>query len=206
VVTLSFQIGSFKVLQQRTKGMFNDFKEDFKQEQEQIKEEMLKQYRVRSEQQLDEIMQKERAVLQELIDKQFAYQRAKVLVMGSEQQLKELENRELIPLDNREEALDIRVYSKHELQKQLSKKDVLDLFIYVHNPIDGDNDPNVIAIAELFEQANKNIPLIIYAPRGTIQEKVRAVEIYPWIGIANLPTTLVEQSFILITTFSNQKK
>lgn len=180
-------------------------RKDIKEKLEWQKKQMLLQYEEESKQQINEMIDKERVIIQEMINKQLAYQQASILVMGTtKQQLDTMKQRDLIPLYNKDVSPLDCLYDKKELQQQL-KNSTFDLLIYTYHPIDG-KDPNVITIAELFKQSNQNIPLIIYAPKERMVERDQAIEIYPWIGIANLPTTLVEQAFALVTTFGSQKK
>ncbi|WP_131925497.1 hypothetical protein [Hazenella coriacea] len=167
------------------------------------------------EEQLKDHIEKVDALIR-MSERECMYQKSRILVIGTDDQLKEMGEFELKAIRQRGinhiESINLNI---EELKKKL-EQDSFDILIYHYlgkggsNDDEGIVDPQVTVIVDLLKRNNQEIPLIVYTYYGEHnwlhREDKKVVDSYRWAVMANMPVTLLGHLFTIAHAFHKEAK
>jgi hypothetical protein len=201
-VVLSITIGQSR---KEFKENINDSMNIMKSEVERQFDEELKDSLNRNKLHFLESIEEEKKTIQQMIERELAYKKVRVLVTGSKDDIHIMKTRELKPIERRG-ITDITLMPFNELlfKEKLMDND-FDIVVYRYKTAWGNNqDARVRVIVDELAKAGSEIPLIVYNyENGRVEgEDKRKLEEYLWTRYANVPATLGDSLITVAYTFS----
>jgi hypothetical protein len=201
-VVLSITIGQSR---KEFKENINDSMNIMKTEVEQQFDAELKESLQRNKLHFQESIEEERKVLQQMIERELAYKKVRVLITGSKEDLHLMKARELKPIERRG-ITDITIMPFDEqLFREKLFENAFDIVVYRYKTAWGNNqDARIRVVVDELAKAGSDIPLIVYNyENGRVEgEDKRKLEEYLWTRYANVPATLGDSLITIAYTFS----
>jgi hypothetical protein len=170
-----------------------DLKQDLEERYLDAEKKLKDKYFQEFGQMVDQQLSKEKATLRKLIRQQQAYQNARVLVMGTESDLKEIKKE--TRLNRFDKKPTFLPYTMEQLRWEI-EQDSFDVFVYRY-ATSVEKDPSALEIVNFLNEINREIPCVIWTDGQRLSEGGEILSGYKWINIANSPTALAERLFIL---------
>ncbi|WP_028776204.1 hypothetical protein [Shimazuella kribbensis] len=201
-VVLSITIGQSR---KEFKENINDSMNIMKTDVEQQFDAELKESLQRNKQHFQESIEEERKVLQQMIERELAYKKVRVLITGSKEDLHLMKARELKPIERRGIS-DITIMPFDEqLFREKLFENTFDIVVYRYKTAWGNNqDARIRVVVDELTKAGSDIPLIVYNyENGKVEgEDKRKLEEYLWTRYANVPATLGDSLITIAYAFS----
>lgn len=140
------------------------------------------------------------ATLENIVERELAYQQVKILVIGDSHLLDEMKTKEIDMLEKAKlNHIKCKEFDEEVLREHVANND-FDILVYRYKVKDNEQDPRVRTVASMLIEANRSIPFIIYthgSSNVTGEDKLE-VNKYVWTMMANFPTTLASNLFTLV--------
>lgn len=190
VVVITYVIGQSR----------KDIRENFAE----LKTESERKFQVMMRESLDQhrldfkdMMEEEKRELEQLIAREIAHKRARIVIIGSKDEIELMQREELQRIRDRGLTnIKLLPFDKQVFQEKLVT-DEIDIIVYRYIP-GCDHDPHMHFIVDELLNIQSAIPLIVYTRSSDSNDRVEGVDSeklkqYPETRFANVPATLVER-------------